>query len=188
MTGDVETSESKGESSRRSAPRRQLGDDWLTAIIVGFLYVLCQVWIWSFLFIGERPTPIAIGALVATFALAVQATFTAASTARRRTSSNWLVAFEVGYAFLLITGEFAVLYWTFGTGGNFNVELSRVDAIYFALGTLTTGGTGDIVPRSDLAKAFVCGQMILDLVYIAGALTIAVTRWSEKSSLPHPPR
>jgi Ion channel len=181
MTGDAKTSDSNGGSSRRSALRRKLGGEvWSINIIAGFLIAVMQYYIWGFLFFMDtRPTAVAMGALAGTFALAVQATFTAASMARRRDSSNQLVLFAVGYAFLLITGEFAALYWTFGTGGNFNVEPSRVDAIYFALGTLTTGGTGDIVPRSDLAKAFVCGQMILDLAYIAGTLTIAVTRWSE---------
>jgi voltage-gated potassium channel Kch len=83
-------------------------------------------------------------------------------------------------AFMLITWFFAVLYWFIGTTANFNVELSRIDALYFALGTLTTAGTGTIAPTSDLARAIVSGQMVLDLAFIASAVTIAVTRWSER--------
>jgi hypothetical protein len=75
-----------------------------------------------------------------------------------------------------------MLYWAIGTRPNFGSELSRVDAVYFALGTLTTAGTGTIAPTSGLARGLVSGQMIVDLVFVAGALTIAITRWSEKSS------
>jgi hypothetical protein len=89
------------------------------------------------------------------------------------------VAIMVVSAFLLIAENFSILYWTIGTTANFNVRLSYVDAVYFTLGTLTTAGTGTIAPTSRLARALVSGQMIVDLVFVAGALTIAITRWSE---------
>ena len=93
-------------------------------------------------------------------------------------SLNVLVVCPFG----LITVAFAMLYWAIGTTANFEGGLSRASATYFVLGTLTTAGTGTITLISDLARAFVSVQMIVDLVYVAVALTITVTRWSERSS------
>jgi hypothetical protein len=41
--------------------------------------------------------------------------------------------------------------WGFGTRTNFNTNLSHFDAIYFALGTLTTVGAGTIEATMKLA-------------------------------------
>jgi hypothetical protein len=84
-------------------------------------------------------------------------------------------------AFLIVTAVFANLYWLIGTPANFGVELSKIDAIYFALGTLTTAGTGTIAPTSGLARGLVSGQMVLDFVFVAIAVTTAIARWGEKS-------
>jgi hypothetical protein len=62
------------------------------------------------------------------------------------------------------------------------MQIGWADAFYFALRTLTTAGTGTIAPTSDLSRALVSGQMVLDLVFVAVVVTIAVTRCSEKSS------
>jgi voltage-gated potassium channel len=88
----------------------------------------------------------------------------------------------VVYVFLLIVESFADLYWIMGTTANFSVELSRWGAIYFALGTLTTAGTGTIAPTSDFARALVSGQMLLDLGFVTYVLGIAVARWGERPS------
>ncbi|MBV9649999.1 MAG: hypothetical protein JO296_07670 [Pseudonocardiales bacterium] len=118
------------------------------------------------------------------FVLTTFLTYLAAFTARGRPRGvwyHWLLAWVFGNSFALIIELFAWLYWNIGTPPNFNAELSRIGALHFALGTLTTAGTGTIAPTSDLARALVGVQMIVDLLYIAGALTIAVSRWSEKS-------
>jgi len=77
---------------------------------------------------------------------------------------------------------FANIYWAIGTKANFGVELSRLDALYFSLGTLTTAGTGTIAPTSSFARGLVSVQMVLDFVFVATAVTIVIARWSEKSS------
>lgn len=180
MSSDKIASKSNGASS----PRPWAQSWWMTVVVV-LLVVLMQAYFWGLFFSGTRPTApadtlyVTIAVAVAAFALTAQATYTTASMARTLDGDYWFVAVMVVYTFLLITVEFATLYWTIGTTANFNVELSRVDAIYFALGTLTTAGTGSIAPTSDLARALVSGQMVLGLVFVAGALTIAITRWSE---------
>lgn len=91
------------------------------------------------------------------------------------------LAIMVINSFLLITVNFAVLCRIIGTPVNFNVGLSPIGALYFALGTLTTAGTGDVYPRSSLARAIVSWQMVLGFAFVAGALTLALARWGEKS-------
>lgn len=68
-------------------------------------------------------------------------------------------------------------------GEEFQRQVSRIDAIYFSLGTLTTAGTGwHYSSTSDLSKALVSGRMAPDLIFVAVVVTIAVTRWSERSN------
>ena len=68
---------------------------------------------------------------------------------------------------------FSVIYWTYGTSGNFSSRLTHLDAIYFTMGTLSTAGTGNIVSVSQLARGLQTLQMLLDL----GFLLVAVTWW-----------
>jgi hypothetical protein len=82
--------------------------------------------------------------------------------------------------FCLTTANFGALYWHYGTTRNFNVTMSRVDSIYFALGTLTTAGTGNIAPVSQLARSLVSMQMVLDFILVAGGVSLAIAMLGEK--------
>jgi hypothetical protein len=46
--------------------------------------------------------------------------------------------------------------------------VTRVGALYFTVAVFTTVGFGDIVARSDPARALVTVQMLLDLVILGG--------------------
>jgi voltage-gated potassium channel len=132
----------------------------------------------------DPPVFIAFDCFLA-FVATVQVTVFSVRVARERQTSaadRSVVWVSIINGFSTIVLAFSTIYWTIGTKANFGMELSRVDAIYFALGTLTTAGTGTIVPTSGLARAIVSGQMIVDFVFVAAAVTIAITRWSEKSS------
>jgi hypothetical protein len=188
MSSEEKAAESDGKSSPIArALKRKLGNWWFP-VVLATLPVSMQSIFWVyFLLLATRPvnTLIVIVISIGAFVLSAQLTFSSASLASKRDDDamyNWYVAFLVANAFLLITVEFATLYWVIGTRPNFNPELSRWDAIYFALGTLTTADTGTIAPISDLARALVSGQMVVDLLFVAGALTIAVARWSKGSS------
>ena len=184
-------SEFNGESSSRAQAikrERERIDRWLKIVLVG-LVVMPVLFVANFLTSSRSATLIdSPGALtvaatiIGALYLILQATYATAYVAGRRDNDRmyWLtLTIMVAYTFLLITMQFATIYWIIGTTENFSVELSHWGAIYFALGTLTTAGTGTIAPTSDLARAIVSGQMILDFVFVAIALTRAVTRWSE---------
>lgn len=46
------------------------------------------------------------------------------------------------YTFSVALQAFSYLYWEWETTQNFNILLTHFDSFYFALGTLTTAGTG----------------------------------------------
>ncbi len=98
----------------------------------------------------------------------------------RNAMSRWdLVVVTVFFISLLIV-SFAWLYWGYGTKGNFSRDLSKWDAVYFALGTFTTAGTGGLEAKTELAEALVSCQLVLDFVWVAGAVTLVVNKLGSK--------
>lgn len=55
---------------------------------------------------------------------------------------------------------------------NFNMALTRTDALYFTTTVFSTVGFGDIAPVSETARVVVTGQMVLDLVVIGAGLKV----------------
>jgi hypothetical protein len=55
---------------------------------------------------------------------------------------GWQLAALLANSFIQVVLYFAAVYFAYGTAGNFNAPISRIDAIYFSLGMLTTAGTG----------------------------------------------
>jgi cytochrome bd-type quinol oxidase subunit 2 len=182
MSSEEKTSEDNGEPPKRN--RHRLGSlsppNWRDLLLnySGLLLFLRGAQS------DALDNPYAIFVAVAALVLSALTTYTTAQMARKPQSDRrrYNLAANVVNTFLVITVLFSILYWTIGTEKNFSVKLSRIDAIYFSLGTLTTAGTGTIGPTSDLSRALVSGQMVLDLVFVAVVVTTAVTRWSEKSS------
>ena len=89
--------------------------------------------------------------------------------------------------FLLIFSE---IYWSYGTAKNFGINLSHLDAFYFALGTFTTAGTGNISATSEQARGIQTLQMGLGFLIIGIVFTLGVTRYydylkSPKNVKPH---
>ncbi len=63
---------------------------------------------------------------------------------------------------------FATVYYLMdrSSPGTFNQPLSRLDALYFVVTVFATVGFGDIVARSETARAVVLVQMLGDLVIV----------------------
>ena len=89
----------------------------------------------------------------------------------------------VVYVFSQLLQAFAWLYWNYGTRSNFNRPLSHLDSLYFALGTLTTAGTGNLSATSDTARAIQTAQMFADLGLVLFALAIVFAKASAQGRL-----
>jgi hypothetical protein len=96
----------------------------------------------------------------------------------KRKSSGWAVAVMFVAALLAVIGAFAWIYWDSGSVNNFSVKLSHLDAVYFALGTLTTG-SGNIAATSELSRTIQTIQLVLDLLLMGFAAGIVFGRFAE---------
>ena len=80
------------------------------------------------------------------------------------------------YSLSALTFEFSALYWGYGETPNFSTGLTRLDAVYFSVGTLTTAGTGNISATSELARGLQTAQMVLDFALVVFAVAIVTPR------------
>jgi hypothetical protein len=80
--------------------------------------------------------------------------------------------------FALLLEIFSALYWAYGTKKNFSFPLSHLDAFYFALGTLTTAGTGNIVAISETSRWIQAAQLGLDLLLVVFIVALVMARYS----------
>lgn len=80
----------------------------------------------------------------------------------------------------VLVATFSTLYWNYGLLSNFTEQLTRLDAIYFTIGTLTTAGTGTISAVSQTARTLQGLQMVLDLGLIVFAVALAIAEISSR--------
>lgn len=92
-------------------------------------------------------------------------------------SNRILLLVGLATTFVLLLAVFSILYWQMGTTKNFSKPLSHLDAIYFAFGTLSTAGTGNINAVSDKARALQMLQEFLDLFLVLIVLVGVVARF-----------
>jgi hypothetical protein len=85
------------------------------------------------------------------------------------------------FAFSTLMAIFSTLYWNYGTVANFSQRLTRLDAIYFTVGTMTTAGTGNINAISEAARGLQVLQMILDLGLLVFVVGLVVAELSSRS-------
>jgi predicted transcriptional regulator len=83
-----------------------------------------------------------------------------------------------GCGAMAVLSAFAYAYWLLESlrPGSFNLPLSRVDAIYFTLGTFTTTGTGRFVAQSAPAELLASCQVVLGWSFVAVLLALLVPR------------
>ena len=77
--------------------------------------------------------------------------------------------------FSAVVAIFSRIYWGYGGPSNFTRPLTHLDSVYFALGTLSTAGSGTLAATSESARAIQTVQMAIDvpLTLIAVAAVIA---------------
>lgn len=93
-------------------------------------------------------------------------------------------ALYLAYVLSLELQLFSYMYWSYGTTKGFSAPLSHLDAIYFALGTLTTAGTGNISAISETTRRLQALQMGLDLVLFGFVIALILARYSNLFSQP----
>jgi Ion channel len=88
------------------------------------------------------------------------------------------LASMAGCGALAVLSAFAYVYWLLDSlrPASFNPPLSRVDAVYFTLGTFTTTGTGRFAAQSSLAELLVSLQVVLGWGFVAILLALLVPR------------
>ncbi|EME18153.1 potassium channel family protein [Rhodococcus triatomae] len=76
---------------------------------------------------------------------------------------------------------FATIYHlvSVGSAGSFSEEMSRIDSLYFTLVCFSTVGFGDIVAKSEAARALVSVQIVGNLVLIAAGVRVVTAAVQE---------
>jgi cytochrome c biogenesis factor len=90
---------------------------------------------------------------------------------------KWMLTAQLVTAALLLIVVFAWAYWSYGATSNFTVKLSHLDAIYFAVGTLSTAGTGNIAAKTDVSRGLQTAEMIAGMVLILFAVSVFIARF-----------
>lgn len=121
---------------------------------------------------GDALSPLLrLGGMLAVFTVAAAWQVRAVSRARYPGVRG---AAAAGFLVPLFLTAFATAYHlqSFIDPDAFSERLSRLDALYFTVTVFATVGFGDIVPRSDAARAAVGVQMLLNLVVLGGVLRL----------------
>jgi hypothetical protein len=103
--------------------------------------------------------------------------------ARQRLWQSLILAANL--LFLVIFG-FAFAYYAIGGASEWTAPLTHLDALYVALGTLSTAGTGSIAPVGQGSRGLVSLQMFVDIVVMVLAVGVLVSRLSAPSGAPKP--
>lgn len=80
------------------------------------------------------------------------------------------IAFFIPLLLVVFAYAFAVM--SVDSPEHFSEPLTRIDALYFAVTTFATVGFGDITAESQLARATVTGQIVLNLIVLGGILRL----------------
>ena len=158
---------------------RNMRDD---KIAFGRLLVLC----WLVYGFAAMPQG-AVSSIFAVLVFSIPALFSVIAIVikyRNPTLSSPNIYVELSYYLIVFVLTFSVLYWNSGTQGNYNIQLTHLDAAYFMIGTLSTAGTGNIVATSELARALQGVQMLFDLGFLLVAVTLVVTQFASSKSQP----
>jgi hypothetical protein len=75
---------------------------------------------------------------------------------------------------------FSMSYWQIGSARDFGTPLTRVDAMYFTVGTLSTAGTGNLSAISERARKVQTLQMGLDLFLLVVGGGVIVARYTSR--------
>ena len=129
------------------------------------ILLAAQVMLWAnFLLSSERTSSTLI-----VISCVISILFCASLTITRATAPGIAtrdVAIAAVITISLLVGDFSSIYYSYGTDHNWSIPLTHLDAVFISFGTLTTVGTGDIQPKSELARGLLTAQMGVDLIAV----------------------
>ncbi len=140
--------------------------------------VTVQVITWVTLWSLSRHAAASTYALVGNLLLLVVVAFVTVREARG--TPTWVTLIAAANVVLLLLATFVRMYWAYGAAKNWNITLSRWDAFYVAVGTLTTAGTGNISANSDFARRLLTLQMGLDFVILTFVVGIVIYNFTDR--------
>lgn len=132
-------------------------------------------------------------AVMVTFSLGVWLFYVVRELVRLRNSPYPLVRLSGALisTIMLLVVLFAQVFLTLDHAetGSFSEPLTKMAALYFSMTVTATVGFGDIVAKTDIARAIVTFQMFVNLVLLAAALRglITVAQSHSKPGLLAPP-
>lgn len=87
-------------------------------------------------------------------------------------------------AVAMFIGLFANAYWSEGTSHNFSSPLTRLDAVYITVGTLTTSGTGSFTAISEPGRAIQLIEMLIGPALVLVSIAAVVHRYVTDPGTP----
>jgi hypothetical protein len=137
---------------------------------------LIPVGIWTAFAAGVNLSPV-FGTSVLDIAFAAVVLciliFSLIHAARKKDWPNAALIWLMSYTTVSFVLFFSQFYWSHRTG--FSHPLTRLDAVYVTMGTLTSG-TGDLSATSESVRAIQMVQELLDLLFLLFAVGIVVSR------------
>lgn len=100
---------------------------------------------------------------------------------RARQAPLWRTAALLLATLSIIVGTFATAYYGL-RGYAFNEPLTHIDALYVAVGTLSTAGSGSVSAASQTARGFQTVEMIVGMVTVLFAVGAFVSRFASDTS------
>ncbi len=147
------------------------------------LYFPIHLWFWQFELTQRAPLPgwyfgnavqnIALGGLIPLIWFSL-----------RRRFRPVVTALFLLYVLSLLLQFFSYMYWTYGTTENFTIRMTHLDSFYFALGTLTTAGTGNLSAVSETTRNLQTWQMGLDLLLVGFVIALVLARYANLFNPP----
>src|ERR1700733_14173163 len=142
--------------------------NWAPKVAAAVYLVLLPVTLWVAQFegVGKRSGANPFYVVNAALAIAVTIGVLVWLSTQPRFRPGWAALISV-FAISQLLQFFSFVYWRYGDQTNFNHPLTHLDSFYFAVGTLTTAGTGNISAVSETARRIQTLQMLLGLSLLA---------------------
>ncbi len=80
----------------------------------------------------------------------------------------------LGLPLLAVVFAFTYVSISRADSASFSEQLSRVDAMYYSVSTISTVGFGDIAAESDTARILATAQMLFDIALVAGLVRLVI--------------